>query len=203
MRAFVFAALLFLLASCNIELKVEKPHHVDLQVPASSTAVAACSETPFGTATIDIAALAKSADVDLNSGCLKSAVFNLVAEVTSLGGGTSPTGTCASERGVVTIDTFRVDLACQDKTTKSLENPCPQKTIDLPDGTIHPRMNACLDAFEADKSEDLRRLVNSCKPTSMTAAFHGSCTANTCFSAEFKVAFRLESAVAVVNGACP
>lgn len=191
-----------LLAGCGIELKVEKPQHVDLQIPAASTATAACSATPFGSATIDITALAKNAQVDLNQGCLKSAVFNLVQEVTTMSGGTSPSGTCTSPRGIVTLEKFRTELTCQDKSTKIIENACPQKTVDLSDD-VGPKLAACLDTFEVDKTEELRRAVNACKPTSMVAAFHGSCSADTCFTAEFKVSLRLESAVAVVNGSCP
>jgi hypothetical protein len=126
-----------------------------------------------------------------------------VTEVTSLGGGTGPSGTCAREQGIVTIDTFRMDLTCQDKTTSSLEAACPVKTINLPDGSIFDTLNACLDAFEVQHADSLRRAFNTCKPTSMVGAFHGSCTADTCFTADFKVAFRLASAVAVVNGSCP
>lgn len=192
-----------LLASCNIEVQVDKPHTVAQQVPAASTPTQACSDTPFGAATIDIAALAKDAEVDFNAGCLKSATWTLVTEVTSLGGGTGPSGVCAREQGVVTIDTFRIDLACQDQTTSSLEVACPVKAINLPDGSIFDTLNACLDAFEVQHADSLRRAFNTCKPTSMVGAFHGSCTADTCFTADFKVAFRLASAVAVINGSCP
>lgn len=203
MRVVCLACCSLLLLSCNIEVKVDKPHTVALQVPASSTPTQACSQTPFGSAPFDIAALAKDAEVDFNAGCLKSATWTLVTEVTSLGGGTGPGGACAHEQGVVTIDTFRIDFTCGDGTSTSLATPCPVKSINLPDGSIFDTLNACLDAFEVEQAEPLRRAFNTCKPTAMVGAFHGSCTADTCFTADFKVAFRLASAVAVINGSCP
>lgn len=200
MRASLIGVLAVASAACGaVEVNI-KPQKVETVISTRVDSTAVCTQQPFGSSSIDFAAMAKEAGLDLKSGCLKSAQFELTAEVTTLTGGSM----CAEPRGIVTLTQFEIELTCDDARTQSIIALCPRPTIDVADGTdVFLKLNDCLNVVEVEESERLRRLINSCRPTQMRAFGRGSCSADTCFAASFKVIFKLISAVGVLGGTCP
>jgi len=95
------ASLLGVLAvtACGaVEVNI-KPQNISTIVDTRVDSTSVCTQQPFGSSSIDFAALAKEAGLDLSSGCLKSAQFELSAEVVSLTGGPM----CTEPRGIVTL----------------------------------------------------------------------------------------------------
>lgn len=161
------------LLGCGVEIAV-KPQTIRRQVDAGTSAATVCGPQPFGSTALDFEAMAKEAGFDLSQGCLKSASFALVTDVTSLGGGSTPSGTRAAARGVVTLERPQLDLACADGTSRSLAAACPTPQVDLASDDLFQRLNACQDAFVAEQSEPLRRLVNACRPKTSRSASRGA-----------------------------
>ena len=97
-----------------------------------------------------------------------------------------------------------IELTCDDARTQSIIALCPKPTIDVADGTdVFLKLNDCLNKIEVEESERLRRLINTCRPTQLRAFGRGTCSAETCFAASFKINFKLGSAVGVLGGSCP
>ena len=187
------------LCACGAVEVTVKPHAVSTNVTTKVDSTAVCTNEPLGSSSIDFAALAKEAGLDTSNGCLKTAKIDLVAEVTSL----DPGANCTEPRGKVTLSQFDIELTCADATTQSLFVLCPQPTIDVADGTdLFLKLNACLDAVEQQETDHLRRLINTCRPSLMRAFGRGSCSADTCFAARFKLTFKLLSATAQLGGTC-
>jgi hypothetical protein len=199
MRTWLLGVSAVFIASCGvIEVNV-KPHAVSTNISTHADASAVCSAEPFGSSVIDFAQMAKDAGLDLSVGCLKSAAFQVVAEVTSLTGGTG----CAEPRGRVTLSDFNLEMTCGDATKQTVTVTCPSPNVDVADGTdVFQKLNACLDLVGSQKSDELRKAINSCRPSTMRAFGRGSCSADTCFAASFKMTFKLLSATAQLGGTC-
>ncbi len=191
--------LVVLVACAPVEVEI-KPRAVSTNVSAGADSSMVCGDKPFGTSSIDFAALEKEAGIDLSQGCLKSVKFTLTAEVTSLTHGQG----CVAPRGLVTMPEFDIELTCADQTVAVVPVLCPKPTIDVADGTdIFQKINACLDVVETQENDRLRRLINSCRPTALRAYGKGTCSADVCFAATFKISFAYSSAVAQLGGTCP
>ena len=198
-RVLLAFGVVLVVGGCGAVVVTVKPHAVSTTVATKVDSTAACTNEPFGSSTIDFAALAKEAGLDTSSGCLKTAKIDLVAEVLTLTAGAS----CTEPRGRVTLNQFDLELTCADASKQSVFVVCPQPTIDVADGTdVFIKLNACLDAVEQQETEHLRKLINTCRPSVMRAFGRGTCSADTCFEASFKLTFKLLSATAQLGGTC-
>ncbi len=199
MRALSVIVIAWFTACGAVEVTI-KPQTVSTTTTTTVDATSACTHEPFGSSSIDFGAMAKEAGIDLSMGCLKSADFELTAEVTTLTG----TSMCSQPRGVVTLTQFDLEMTCDDARVQSIIVLCPNPNIDVADGTdAFLKLNACLDVIEQQENERLRQLINSCRPTQLRAFARGTCSANTCFAASFKFIFKLKAAVGVLGGTCP
>ncbi len=198
-RALLASSVVLVACGCGAVEVTVKPHAVSTTVATKVDTTSVCTNEPFGSSSIDFAALAKEAGLDTSNGCLKTAKIDLVAEVLSL----APGSGCTEPRGKVTLSQFDIELTCADASKQSLFVICPQPTIDVADGTdVFVKLNACLDAVEQQETDHLRRLINTCRPSVMRAFGRGSCSADTCFEASFKLTFKLLSATAQLGGTC-
>jgi hypothetical protein len=176
-----------------------KPRTVNIEATRTVASGTDCAGSPLPTATVDLAALFREADLDLSQGCLRSLSFGLVAELVLL-----PGPGCAAARGTSTLDKVVLTLTCQDGSHTELSVVCPDHQLDFTDVTVSSdALNRCLDVAEVQLAEPMRVAANTCRPTRLDATVAGACSADTCVAATLKMGFRLNSATAQLGGTCP
>ncbi|MDP3237451.1 MAG: hypothetical protein Q8N26_31985 [Myxococcales bacterium] len=57
--------------------------------------------------------------------------------------------------------------------------------------------------LERTQVEAFRRLINTCKPTTLKFTVEGTCSADLCFKAAITYGLRTKNVVAQLGGSCP
>ncbi len=193
------AALLCSSCLCGAISGEVKPRTINVEATRTVSTGADCGASPLPTATVDLAALFRDADLDLSQGCLRSLSFGLVADLVLL-----PAPGCAEPHGTATVNTVVLGLTCFDGSHRDLSVVCPDTHLDFADSTLsNAALNACLDLAEVQLAEPMRVAANTCRPTRLDASVTGQCAADTCVAVTLKMGFRLNSATAQLGGTCP
>lgn len=160
-----------------------------------------CSGEPLGAGTVDFGKDLKEAGIDLSQGCIKQGTFELAAEFGDITAGE----TCTVPTGTLTLTGVNVEATCSmGLGTQRLRSTCTSNRLEVADGAqVFLALNACLDELEKSQVEPFRRLINTCKPTTLKFTVEGTCSADLCFKANIKYGVQTKNVVAQLGGTCP
>ncbi len=160
-----------------------------------------CSGEPLGVGTVDFGKDLKEAGIDLSQGCIKQGTFELAAEV----GDATAGATCSVATGTLTLTGVNVEATCtMGLGTQRLHSTCTSNRLEVADGAqVFLALNACLDELERTQVEPFRKLINTCKPTTLKFSVEGTCSADLCFKLDITYGLRTKDVVAQLGGTCP
>lgn len=198
---------LFVAACGLIEVQIRSAPII-VTIDQQTRAAGGC-DNRMGVGEVSIEDMTKGADVDIENACIKSIQFSI--EVSSIELDVPAGSTCGeSPTGTVTPKEYTLDFQCQDGSTATLNPPvvCDgQNEAIAVDGSgenverFKARVNDCLNKVEA-RGEELRTLLNNCRPKKANFTALGECSADACFALKTVAKFSISDGKAA-SGSCP